>query len=29
VSKRVGGPADGFGALTLQSLAPQYWYLTK
>ncbi|HEX5193443.1 MAG TPA: ABC transporter substrate-binding protein [Solirubrobacteraceae bacterium] len=29
VSKRVGGAADGFGALTLQSLQPQYWYLTK
>ena len=29
VSKRVGGAADGFGALTLQSLAPQYWYVTR
>ena len=29
VSKRVGGGADGFAALTLQSLAPQYWYLAK
>jgi peptide/nickel transport system substrate-binding protein len=29
VAKRVGGAANGFGALTLQSLAPQYWYVTK
>jgi peptide/nickel transport system substrate-binding protein len=29
VSKRVGGAADGFAALTLQSLTPQYWYLTE
>jgi peptide/nickel transport system substrate-binding protein len=29
VSKRVGGAPEGFGALTLQSLAPQYWYLNK
>jgi peptide/nickel transport system substrate-binding protein len=29
VSRRVGGAAEGFGALTLQTLEPQYWYLTK
>jgi peptide/nickel transport system substrate-binding protein len=29
VSRRVGGAANGFAALTLQSLAPQYWYRTR
>jgi peptide/nickel transport system substrate-binding protein len=29
VSKKVGGPADGFMSLTQQVDQPQYWYLTK
>jgi peptide/nickel transport system substrate-binding protein len=29
VSNKVGGDPAGFGALTQQSLQPQYWYLTR
>ena len=29
VSSKVGGDPLGFGALTQQSLLPQYWYLNR
>ena len=29
VSNKVGGPSDGWTAMTQQQWFPQYWYLTK